>query len=93
MAHHASAGQLETIVRAYRGVLEVELGADDPAHRRRFVHCEHDDDGSLVMRARLPAEEGALVLKALDAGRDELQRFQLKPPRLGTARTRRSGRR
>jgi hypothetical protein len=28
----------------------------------RYVRCEHDDDGSLLLRARLPAEEGALVL-------------------------------
>ena len=83
MAHHATAGQLETIVRAYRGVLEVELGPDDPAHRRRFVHCEHDDDGSLVIRARLPAEEGALVLKALESGRDELRRVSAETTQTG----------
>ena len=70
IARHATAGQLETIVRAYRGVLSLELGERDPAHRRRFVRCDHDDDGSLLLSARLPAEEGALVLAALQAGRD-----------------------
>ena len=73
IARHATAGQLETIVRAYRGVLDRELGATDPAHRRRWVRCDHDDDGSLLLSARLPAEEGALVLAALQAGRDELR--------------------
>lgn len=61
IALHATAPQLETIVRAYRGVLEVELGDVSKRYRRRFVHCEHDEDGALVIHARLPAEEGALV--------------------------------
>jgi hypothetical protein len=73
IARHATAGQLETIVRAYRGVLERELGEHDPAQRRRFVRCDHDDDGALLISARLPAEEGALVVAALQAGRDALR--------------------
>jgi hypothetical protein len=74
IARHATAAQLETLMRAYRGVLEVELGGAQPAHRRRYVRCEHDDDGSLLINARLPAEEGALVLSALQAGRDALRK-------------------
>lgn len=70
IALYATAAQLETIVRAYRGVLEVELGDSSEEHRRRFVRCEHDDDGALLIHARLPAEEGALVLKALEASRE-----------------------
>jgi len=72
IALHATAAQLETIVRAYRGVLEVELGDSSEEHRRRFVRCEHDDDGALLIHARLPAEEGALVLAALEAKRKTL---------------------
>ena len=73
IALHATAAQLETIVRAYRGVLEVELGDSSEEHRRRFVRCEHDDDGALLIQARLPADEGALVLKALEASRESLR--------------------
>jgi hypothetical protein len=73
LARHATAAQLEVIVRAYRGVLEAGLGGSDPKHRRRWLRCEHDDDGALLLSARLPAEEGALVLAALEAGRDELR--------------------
>jgi Domain of unknown function (DUF222)/HNH endonuclease len=73
IARHATAAQLETIVRAFRGVLEVELGDDDERHRRRYVRCEHDDQGALLIHARLPAEEGALVVTALEAGRDALR--------------------
>jgi Domain of unknown function (DUF222)/HNH endonuclease len=74
IALHATASQLETIVRAYRGVLEVELGDSSEEYRRRFVRCEHDDDGALLIHARLPAEEGALVLAALEASRKALAR-------------------
>jgi hypothetical protein len=73
IALHATASQLETIVRAYRGVLELELGDASDRHRRRFVRCEHDDDGALIIHARLPAEEGALVLTALEASREALR--------------------
>jgi Domain of unknown function (DUF222)/HNH endonuclease len=72
IALHATAAQLETIIRAYRGVLEVELGDESEEHRRRFVRCEHDEYGALVIHARLPAEEGALVLAALEAWRQAL---------------------
>ena len=51
IARHATAGQLEVIVRAYRGVLGYELGPRDPAGGRRFVRVDHDDDGSLLIRA------------------------------------------
>ena len=73
IALHATASQLERIVRAYRGVLEVELGDGSGEHRRRFVQCEHDEDGALIIHARLPAEEGALVLTALEASREALR--------------------
>jgi Domain of unknown function (DUF222)/HNH endonuclease len=69
VARHATAGQLEVIVRAYRGV----LASARPQHRRRFVRCDHDEDGSLLLQARLPADEGALLLAALEAGRDAIR--------------------
>jgi hypothetical protein len=71
IARHASAAQLERIVRGFRWVLGYELG--QPEHERRYVRCGYDDDGSLWLRARLPAEEGALVVAALEAGRDALR--------------------
>jgi hypothetical protein len=36
----------------------------------------HDDDGSLVIHARLPAEEGAVVLQALNAAMDARRALQ-----------------
>jgi len=64
LAEHASAAQLERLVRAYRGVVAVER-----AEPERWVSWSHDADGSLLLRARIPAEEGALVVAALEAGR------------------------
>jgi Domain of unknown function (DUF222)/HNH endonuclease len=71
LARHATASQLERLVRGHRRVLRTERAAagGQPA---RWVYVEHDDDGALLLTARLPAEEGALVLAALDAARDQL---------------------
>jgi hypothetical protein len=71
LAQHATAAQLERIVRAYRGVVAVESSpaGDGP---ERYVSWSEDDDGSFVLRARLPAEEGALVLAALQAAEERL---------------------
>jgi hypothetical protein len=73
IARHATAAQLERTLRAYRGVLRRELSPDEVAQGERYVVCEYDEDGSLLLRARLPADEGALVVSALDAARDSLR--------------------
>jgi Domain of unknown function (DUF222)/HNH endonuclease len=71
LARHATASQLERLVRAYRGVVTAERTA---AGRRpeRWLSFDHADDGSLLLRGRLPAEEGALVMAALQAAQDWL---------------------
>jgi Domain of unknown function (DUF222)/HNH endonuclease len=66
LAENASAAQLERIVRAYRGVAARDR-AGAGGRPERYVSWHHDDDGALVLRARLPAEEGAVVLAALEA--------------------------
>jgi hypothetical protein len=73
IARYSTAAQLERVLRAYRGVLTRELDPADLAQGGRYLACEHDDDGSLLIRGRLPAEEGALLLAALQAGRDQLR--------------------
>ena len=71
LARHATASQLERLLRAYHGVVAAERAA---AGNRpdRWLTFDHADDGSLLLRGRLPAEEGALVMAALDAARDRL---------------------
>lgn len=70
LARHLTAAQLERAVRAYRRVTVDEAKAiEDAAH---LGYC-WDEDGSLVIRARLAPEDGALFLRALEAARDRLQ--------------------
>ncbi len=68
-ARHSTAAQLERIVSSYRGVLARDLAANDRAYEQRHFTHHLDDDGSLVFHGRLPAEEGALLLAALEAAR------------------------
>lgn len=71
LARHATAAQLERIVQATRRVIAVEEGTER-AHRQRSLTWSYDDDGALVLRGRLPAEQGALLVCALEAARDRL---------------------
>jgi hypothetical protein len=66
---HGTASHVEQLVRQYRRVQEVEaLSREERQQSRRSVSYYFDDeDGSLVLKARLPAEAGMLVLRALEA--------------------------
>ena len=66
LARHATAAQLERLVRAYRGVV-ARARAAEGGGPERWLRWDHADDGSLLLHARLPAEEGAVVLSALEA--------------------------
>ena len=71
LARYATAAQVEKLVRAYRGVeRRAERERATQQHAARELNYYHDDDGSLVIHARLPAEEGAVVLQALNAAMD-----------------------
>ena len=70
LAFHMTASQLERAVRAYRFVTAAE--AND-LQSVAYVGYTWEDDGSLTLRARLAPEDGALVLRALEAARDRLQ--------------------
>lgn len=68
IALHGTAHHVEKLVRCYRRTCEAqELGREARQQARRELVFHHDDDGSLVIRARLPAEAGAVLLKALEA--------------------------
>jgi Domain of unknown function (DUF222) len=70
LAEHATAAQLERLVRGYRRVVASERAAT--GRPERWLRWEYDDDGSLLVRGRLPAEEGAVVVAALEAARERL---------------------
>jgi len=68
VALHGTAHHVETLVRQFRRVQEVEeVSREARQHSNRRVSYSYDEDGSLLIRAQLPAETGALFLKALDA--------------------------
>ncbi|WP_313949789.1 DUF222 domain-containing protein [Frankia sp. ACN1ag] len=69
-ARYCTAGQLERVVRAYRGV-----SGDRSARRAaRKVGWRYDDEGMLHLTAVLPAEDGVRLLAALDAAHASLHR-------------------
>jgi hypothetical protein len=68
IALHGTAHHVETLVRQYRRATEAaELSREARQQAGRKVSYSWDEDGSLVLRARLPAETGLLVLRALEA--------------------------
>jgi hypothetical protein len=72
-ARQATASHLETLVRQYRRTQEIaELTREARQFSKRQLLYAFDEDGALVLRARLTAEAGALVLKALAAAMEEV---------------------
>jgi len=68
VALHGTAHQVEKLVRAFRRAQESQgLSREAQQQAGRSLSWIHDEDGSLVIKARLPAEAGAVFLKALEA--------------------------
>jgi hypothetical protein len=74
LGRQGTAMHVEEIVRRYRRVRRAGETATIEAQRSRELRYRWDEDGSLVIYARLPAERGALVLQALEAAADTLRR-------------------
>jgi Domain of unknown function (DUF222) len=72
LARHATASQLEQIVREYRRADPEESRAAESRHARRYVRAWTDDDGMVVINARLSPEDGAVVLAAIEAAKAAL---------------------
>jgi Domain of unknown function (DUF222)/HNH endonuclease len=73
IAEHGTAQHVEKLVRAYRRCQDAEeLSREARQQQTRCVSYRYDGDGSLVLNCRLPAEAGALILKALELAVDEL---------------------
>ncbi len=74
-AKTGTASHVELLVRAWRRTDRLEeCEQADRQRRHRYVQTYTDEDGMLVVRARLQPEAGALLLKALDAAQDQLYR-------------------
>jgi hypothetical protein len=68
IALHGTANHIEKTVRGFRRAQQAEELSHEARQQtaRRVSYC-HDADGSLIVKASLPAEMGALFIKALDA--------------------------
>lgn len=75
LAAHATAAQLDILVRAYSRASAAQ--ARD-VHRNRYLTWNHEDDGSLSLHANLPAEDGATVLAALEAAAERIREDRRK---------------
>ena len=73
LAEHASGAVLERLVRGYRRAASACLETANDAYRRRYLRWEWADDGSLRFRGCLPAEDGALLVAALNRAEQELE--------------------
>lgn len=79
IARHGTANHVEKMVRVFRRAKEAEeLSRAAIQQVERSVSYNYDSDGSLVLRARLPAEVGAMVVKALEAAMKEVPVAQVE---------------
>jgi len=83
IAHHGTAYHVETIVSQFRRAQQAEeLSREALQQAGRSVSYWYDTDGSLVLKARLPALAGALLVKALESATtsitDECPSFQTR---------------
>ena len=67
IARHGTAYHVERLVSLYRRCRRTqEAQAAKVRHARRALEYYHDEDDCLVIKARLPAEVGEVVVKALE---------------------------
>ncbi len=67
IARHATGAQLEKLIRCYSSALSATLGAAQRAQELRYLRWSWNDDGSVHLEGRLPADDGGLVINALQA--------------------------
>src|SRR6266404_6337681 len=74
IAQHGSAHHVEAVVRHFRRAKEAqELTREQEQEANRALSYHIDDDGSLILKARLPAEAGAVFMKALELSVEEVR--------------------
>jgi hypothetical protein len=79
IATHGTADHVQKMVCAYRRAKDAEeLTREALQQAERSVTYSYDANGSLILKAKLPAEAGALVLKALQAAMNEIPFEQIE---------------
>ena len=72
IAKHGTAHHVEKLVSKYRTAKRVQdASVANEQYRDRELSHYYDHDGCLVIKARLPAEQGALIVKALEMAMDK----------------------
>ena len=85
IAKNGTASHVEILVRKHQRAERLNQGCQDKAqHDAREFSWFYDDDGMLVFRGKLPAEDGAVFLKAMEAMLEtlrveNLQQVQVEP--------------
>jgi len=75
IAKHGTGHHMEGLVRKYRRTKRLqEMEETRKQHDERELHVYYEPDGSMVFHARLPAEKGALVLKAIERAAAEAEK-------------------
>jgi hypothetical protein len=64
LARHLTAAQLDILARARRRIANEDALS---AHKWRYLYWHAEEDGSVVLRARLCPEDAALVIRAIEA--------------------------
>ena len=78
IALHGTAYHVEKVVRLFRRAQEAEeLSREAQQQAGRAVEYWYDTDGSLVLKARLPALSGGLLVKALEVALEAVPATQL----------------
>ncbi len=86
VALHGTAEHVEELVRKFRQVQEVEeLSKVERQYAHRSLHHFFDEDGSMVVKLRLPAEAGVLLLKALEIALPDIPLPGETPPHWSVA--------
>jgi hypothetical protein len=68
IAHYGTASHVEQVVRKYRKVKQVDDSvAEGEQERKKDLVYYQDSDGMWIIHAKLPAEAGSLVVKAIEA--------------------------
>ena len=77
VAKAGTAAHVERLVRAmHRAQGPADSAAANPHHEARYVQLRPQEDGSLELRAKLPAELGAIVQKAIEVALEQQEREQ-----------------
>jgi hypothetical protein len=67
LARNASGAQLERVIQGYCGVIRVNREQGQSVEQKQGLSCAWGEDGMLQINGRLSPEDGAALLRALEA--------------------------